>query len=138
MASYHVKLDEAETQTLGAGLSFNYGSRRIDFSNITFDRQFTSGGFDLSLPNGESAMQNMKPFFSVGAGLLFRMSDPMAGTFFDIGFSGYHFNRPVQTVMDDPNQILPIRWSGQASFQKYLTFSRDFQLQDFLERVMVT
>ena len=119
-ASYHVKIDQAETQTLGAGLSFNYGSRRIDFSNISFDRQFTSGGFDLSLPNGESAMQNMQPFFSVGAGLLFRMSDPFSGTFFDVGFSGYHFNRPIQTVMADPNQVLPTRWSGQVSFQKYL------------------
>lgn len=119
-ASYHVKLDEAETQTLGLGLSFNYGSRRIDFSSISFDRQFTSGGFDLSLPNGESAMQNMQPFFSVGAGLLFRVSDPITGSYFDVGFSGYHLNRPIQTVMNDPNQVLPTRWSGQISFQRYI------------------
>lgn len=121
MASYHVKLDDADNQSLGAGLSINYGNRRIDFSDISFDRQFASGGYNLSLPNGEAAMQNMKPFVSVGAGLLFRLTNPISGTFFDVGFSGYHFNKPVQTVMSDPKQVLPIRWSGQASFQQYMS-----------------
>ena len=40
-------------------------------------------------------------------------------TFFDIGFSGYHFNKPIQTVMDDARQVLPVRWSGQVTFQQY-------------------
>lgn len=120
MASYHVKLNEADDQSIGAGLAINYGNRRIDFGGISFDRQFTSGGFNLSLPNGEAAMQNMKPFYSIGAGLLFRSGNPFSGTFFDIGFSGYHFNKPIQTVMDDPNQVLPTRWSGQLTFQQYI------------------
>lgn len=120
VASYHVNLSTENTQSIGAGLSINYGNRRIDFSDISFDRQFTSGGYRLSLPNGEAAMQNMKPFYSIGAGLLFRSSNPMSGTFIDVGFSGYHFNKPIQTVMDDPNQVLPIRWSGQVTFQQYI------------------
>lgn len=120
MASYHVKLDAADEQSIGAGLSFNYGNRRVDFSGISFDRQFASGGFDLSLPNGEAAMQSMKPFYSIGAGLLFRLSNSLSGTFFDVGFSGYHFNKPVQTVLDDPKQVIPLRWSGQLTFQQYL------------------
>jgi type IX secretion system PorP/SprF family membrane protein len=119
-AAYHVKVDEANNQSLGAGLTLNYGSRRIDFADVSFDRQFTSGGYNLSLPSGEAALQNMKPFYSVGAGLLFRSGNPLSGTYFDVGLSGYHFNRPTQTVMADPNQVLPIRWSGQVSFQQYL------------------
>lgn len=117
--SYHVLIDAADEQYFGAGLSFNYGNRRLDFSSISFDQQFTSGGYNLSLPNGEAAMQNMKPFYSIGAGLLFRSGNPLAGTFFDIGFSGYHFNKPTQTVMADPKQVLPTRWSGQMTFQQY-------------------
>ena len=120
-ASYHVNIDAAESQSIGAGLSINYGNRRIDFSDVSFDKQFTSGGYNLSLPSGEAAMQNMKPFYSVGAGLLFKSSNPISGTFFEAGFSGYHFNKPVQTVMDDPNQVLPIRWSGQVTFQQYIS-----------------
>jgi type IX secretion system PorP/SprF family membrane protein len=119
-ASYHVNLNAENNQSIGVGLSINYGNRRIDFSDISFDRQFTSGGYNLSLPNGEAAMQNMKPFYSIGAGLLFRSSNPISGTFFEAGFSGYHFNKPIQTVMDDPNQVLPVRWSGQLTFQQYV------------------
>jgi len=63
----------------------------------------------------------MKPFYSVGAGLLFRSGNPISGTFFDIGFSGYHFNKPTQTVFNDPKQVLPVRWSGQLSFQQYIS-----------------
>jgi len=121
MASYHVSLDAAESQSIGVGLSFNYGNRRIDFSDISFDRQFTSGGYNLTLPSGEAAMQNMKPFYSIGAGLLFKSSNPISGTFFEAGFSGYHFNKPIQTVFDDPNQVLPVRWSGQVTFQQYIS-----------------
>ena len=118
--SYHVVLDAVNEQYIGAGLSFNYGNRRVDFSSISFDQQFTSGGYNLSLPNGEAAMQNMKPFYSIGAGLLFRSGNPFSGTFFDLGFSGYHFNKPTQTVMNDPKQVLPARWSGQMTFLQYI------------------
>lgn len=121
MASYHVKLNAEDDQSIGAGLSINYGNRRIDFSGISFDRQFTSGGYNLSLPNGEAAMQNMKPFYSIGAGLLFRSGNPHSGDFFDFGFSGYHFNRPIQTVLNDTKQVLPIRWSGQLTYQHYFS-----------------
>lgn len=118
--SYHVRLDEADHQSFGVGLTVNYGSRRIDLADISFDQQFTSGGFNLGLPNGEAALQNMKPFFSIGAGALFKVNDPLTGTYFDVGFAGYHLNRPVQTIMSDPHQYIPIRWSGQVGFQKYI------------------
>jgi type IX secretion system PorP/SprF family membrane protein len=119
-AAYHVTLDYDGYKTIGAGLSASYGDRRIDFSGIAFDAQFASGGFNLSLPNGEAALQNMKPFVSVGAGLLYRYDNTFTGEFFDIGISGYHFNKPRQTVLNDPTQFLPLRIAAQISWQKYL------------------
>jgi type IX secretion system PorP/SprF family membrane protein len=120
LASYHVNVDAVGDRSLGVGLSFNYGNRIMDFSSLSFDRQFASNGFNLSLPNGEAAMQNMKPFYSIGAGLLYRYASPLNGTFFDIGLSGYHFNKPVQTIFDDPLRILPVRWSAQVTVQQYV------------------
>lgn len=128
--AYHVPLDAEENNfSMGVGLSLNYGNRRIDYSEISFDQQFTSGGFVLSLPNGEMALQSMKPFFSVGAGILFRSQDESSGTFVDIGFSGYHFNKPQQTFIKDSAQFLPLRWSGQLSFQKYMNEASYLQVQ---------
>lgn len=119
-ASYHVALDEQGRANLGAGLMGTYGNRRIDFSALSFDEQFSSGGFDRSLPTGESALQQMKPFVSIGAGLLFGFNDPDNGTFFDLGVSGFHFNKPEQTVLKDKNQFLPVRYSVQANLQRFV------------------
>jgi type IX secretion system PorP/SprF family membrane protein len=117
--SYHVTVDYEGKQSIGLGLSGSYGSRRIDFSSISFDRQFTSGGFDLSLPSGETSLKNLKPFGSIGAGILYQYKDEETGTFFDLGLSGYHFNKPKQSVLNDNSEFVPIRYSAQASFQSY-------------------
>ncbi len=119
-AAYHVALDYDGLKTLGGGLSFGYGNRRIDFSSIAFDEQFASGGFNLSLPSGEAALQSMKPFVTISAGLLYRYDNTFTGEFFDVGVSAYHLNKPQQTVLNDPTQILPLRLSAQISWQKYL------------------
>ena len=118
--SYHVTLDEDRFKSLGAGLQIAYGNRRVDFSQLYFDEQFTNNGFDVSLPTGEVALTNMKPFVSVGAGLLFLYNNKEEGIFFDLGVSGYHLNKPTQTVISDDKQILPFRISVQSSFQRYL------------------
>ncbi len=118
--SYHVLLDEDRWHSLGIGLYAAYGKRRIDFSGISFSEQLTGDGFDLSLPNGEAALNNMKPFASVGAGILYLYNNKEEGTFFDFGLSGFHFNKPRQTVVDDANEYLPVRYSAQTSLQRYL------------------
>ncbi len=120
LASYHVSLDQDGYHTLGAGLSATYGSRNLDYSQVSFDQQFASGGFDINLPSGEAALQNMKPFVSVGTGILYRYDNQDAGDFVEFGLSGFHFNRPKQTFLNDPNAFLPIRVSAQASYQKYV------------------
>jgi type IX secretion system PorP/SprF family membrane protein len=119
-ASYFVKLDYTGRNRLGAGLSGSYGSRRIDFSKLSFDQQFTLNGFDLSLPTGESAFQSMKPFATVGAGLLYRHENEETGEFLDFGVSGFHFNKPVQTILEDKNRFVPLRFSCQFTYQKYI------------------
>ncbi len=119
-AAYHVKLDEDGYESLGLGLSTTYGNRRIDFSSLSFEQQFTSGGFDLTLPNQEAALQQMQPFFTVGAGLMYVYNNAEQGTFIDAGISGYHFNKPKQTVLNDDNEYLPVRLSAQFTLQQYL------------------
>jgi type IX secretion system PorP/SprF family membrane protein len=122
-ASYHVPVNWEATHSVGLGLSGTYGNRRIDFSSLSFEEQFASSGFDLQLPTGEQALQNMKPFVTVGAGILYSFQNQEEGTFFDLGVSGYHFNKPKQTVLADPKEYLSIRYSAQANFQRYLNNS---------------
>ena len=119
--SYHVTMDDAGFHSLGAGLMATYADRRIDVSSLSFDAQFTSGGFDIvNLSNNEATLQNLKPFFTLGAGLLYRYDNWESGDFIDVGISGFHFTQPQQSVFNDSASILPLRWSAQLGYQKQL------------------
>ncbi len=117
-ASYHVKLDQEGNKTLGLGLLGTYGTRSIDFNSVVFDAQFASGGFNRGLPTGETVLQNMQPFFSVGSGLLFAASDAEGTNYFELGAAGYNLNRPRQTVLADPNQRIQPRLAGMVTYKR--------------------
>lgn len=119
-ASYHVPLNTEGNKTLGLGLIGSYGKRNFNFSQLASGSQFTSGGFDLNLPSGETTFDNMKPYFSIGAGLLYSNSNPEEGTFFEVGAAAYHLNRPQQNILFDATSEIPMRFSAQANLQRYL------------------
>jgi hypothetical protein len=64
-------------------------------------------GFNKNLPTGESALANMKGFFSANAGLVYSMTSEKSN--FDIGAAGFHLNTPKQTYLQDNNQRLAMR-----------------------------
>jgi len=117
-ASYQITLDKKETQKLSIGLLASYCNRRMDFSNISFQQQFASGGYDLTLPNGESALSNMKAYGSISTGLLYNASNTQKTSNFDFGVSVFHTNTPKQTVLKDDKQFLPMRYSLQSNFYR--------------------
>lgn len=119
-ASYHIPLNREGNQSLGIGLSGSYGKRRVDFSRLASGSQFTSGGYDLSLPSGEIALESMEPFFSFNAGMVYTYNNREEGTFFDLGFGVFNVNQPAQTILYDQNEVVPMRFTGQANLQRYI------------------
>lgn len=111
--AYHVQLNE--NNRIGMGIDGSYGNRTLDYSKLNFGEQFTGHGFDVSLPSGETALSNMKPFFSVGAGLLYSFQSEYLNV--DIGAAGYHFNKPRQTFVNDPQQFVPVRYVGHMNME---------------------
>jgi type IX secretion system PorP/SprF family membrane protein len=130
VSSYHVPLNTEGTQSLGLGISGSYGKRRVDLSTLASASQFASGGFDLTLPSGEVALQNMKSFFSINTGLLYTYNNKEEGTFFDVGVGVFHANQPRQTFLYDKNDRVPMRLSAQLNLQRYVAFDlvMDFRL----------
>ena len=118
--AYHVPLNSSGDKTLGLGLMATYGKSNFNFSQLASGSQFTSGGFNLSLPSGEAFYENMRPYLSVGAGLLFVNSNPEEGTFFEIGAAAYHLNKPQQKILYEGQNEIPIRFCAQATLQRYL------------------
>jgi len=114
---YHLQV--GQNSRFAAGFQAQYGNRRIDYSQLTFGEQFTSGGFDISLPTGETALQSMKPFYSLGAGILYNYKNET--TNIDAGFAAFDINQPKQTFLNDPRQSLKRRYvvHGNMEFNSY-------------------
>ncbi|MFI5132295.1 MAG: PorP/SprF family type IX secretion system membrane protein [Chitinophagales bacterium] len=110
---------EAAEHRFGVGLGIIYGDKRIDQSKLNFEDQFTGRGFDTNLPTGESGLSNMKPYLSTSAGVLY--SYLSTNTVFELGAAAFHFNKPKQTFLDDPNQFLATRYVVHANFETFLT-----------------
>jgi type IX secretion system PorP/SprF family membrane protein len=119
-AAYHVPLNREGTQSLGIGLSGMYGQRNFNFTNLAAASQFASGGFDLSLPSGEVTFEKMKPYLSLGAGILYCNTNEEEGSFFEIGGSAYHLNRPLQNILYQGTAVIPMRVSAHVYLQRYI------------------
>jgi len=118
--SYDVVLANGNTvHRLGAGFGATYGRRTVDFSRLTWEEQWVGyAGFNTNLPSGETALSNMKPWFSASAGLIYSITSEK--TNFDIGAAGFHLNTPKQTFLQDKNQRLAMRRVAHANFETFI------------------
>lgn len=118
--SYNIKISETDyyTERLSMGFGAIYGHRRMDFSRVDFEEQFTGFGFNTNMPTGETALSNMKPYVSASAGITY--SAKTEKTNFDAGVAAFHLNRPRQTFLKDDNQFLAMRKVAHANFEMFL------------------
>ena len=118
--SYNIKLMENDQrkQRLGLGFGAIYGRRHVAFDQLTFEEQFAGNGFNTNLPTGEAALENMRPYFSASAGLVYSYTSQKSNL--DLGVAGFHLNKPKQTFLKDENQILAMRKVAHANFETFL------------------
>jgi type IX secretion system PorP/SprF family membrane protein len=122
--SYHFALDaNGNGMALGIGIVGN--NTRVDFSELTFDQQLGSSGFDLSNPSGETAMRNGTFYTSASAGLMYTYESDYI--YFDAGISGYRFITFQKSFFNDPKQTIQPRYSGHAYLS--MTLSDRLSLQ---------
>jgi type IX secretion system PorP/SprF family membrane protein len=115
--SYHVNINN--TSQIGVGFMGTYSTRSLGNSNFTFGEQFTSGGFDPSLPSGEPQNFAIKPFYSLSSGIVYVFeNDNMR---IQAGSSMYHVNRPSQSFFDNQDNNLPIRYAFHSSIENQLS-----------------
>ncbi|MDE3145149.1 MAG: PorP/SprF family type IX secretion system membrane protein [Bacteroidota bacterium] len=119
VASSHVSLDEDDINGLSIGIGANYSTTYIDYSQLTFSQQLSSGGFNRLLPTNETSLSNVKPYFSTLAGITYTYSTETSN--FDIGFSGYRFIKTNRSALNDPTQLDPPRYNFNADYLTYLS-----------------
>jgi len=116
--AYHQLLGEDLTHSVSVGFGITNSKRILDFSRLYFATQISNDGFDLNLPSGETALSNMKAYWSLSAGVSYGYTT--LNTRIDIGVSAYHLNAPHQTFLKDPYQIVPKRYVSYLFFDKQL------------------
>jgi type IX secretion system PorP/SprF family membrane protein len=117
--SYNVKIIDGKSKhKIGAGFGGSYGHRTVDYSRLNFEDQWTGFGFNTNLPTGETALSNMKDFFSANAGVSYSITSENSNM--DLGVAAFHLNRPRQTFLEDENQRLAIRQVAHVNFETYL------------------
>jgi len=115
-----IKMDEGVyNHRLGVGLGVIYGHKRLDYSKLTFGEQFTGFGFNTNMPTGEAALSDMKAYISTSAGILYSYEND--NTNVDLGIAAFHFNKPKQSFLDDPNQTLATRYVIHGNFETFLS-----------------
>lgn len=111
-AAYHQSLDEEGYQHLAIGFQGSMGTRMLDYNRISFNSQFSSRGFDLSLPNTEDFITQRAAYNDLNVGLMYNYLKDRKRIF--LGASVYHINQPTMTFLGNDAYTLPRRITAQG------------------------
>jgi type IX secretion system PorP/SprF family membrane protein len=82
------------TNDITLGFMTGYGMRSVDFSQLSWDNQYQNGGYDPTLPTGESFGGGIKKsYIDISAGLLW-MYNPTQMVKIKFGVGALHLNTP--------------------------------------------
>ena len=113
--AYGKILDIEQTQQITVGFQAVLSTRAMNISGLSFANQFTSGGFDLSLPNHESYFNGKKTYGDINSGLLY--SYQTSTQRFYAGASMYHINKPNISFSNDEKFRLPSRYVLHSGYR---------------------
>jgi type IX secretion system PorP/SprF family membrane protein len=121
-AAYHVGLDVYGEQSFGLGIQGTYNQRRLDYSKLSFENQFGPGGYDPTLPIGESLNFDSKSFFDINFGVVYNRN--IGGQSFFAGAGVYNILQHKENVLEEQYK-LPMRLTVQSGLQTPLSGSEN-------------
>jgi type IX secretion system PorP/SprF family membrane protein len=110
--AYHKSLDENGYSSLGVGFQGAYVTRKVDLANISYNSQFTSGGYDLNLPTGESFVSGSTSHMDVSTGLLYKYDDETNAFYLGAGYM--HLTQPKESILNSTTTKVPSRLTAAA------------------------
>lgn len=101
--AYHLMM--GETTMLSLGLQGGMGQRTVNYDKLSFNEQWDGFRFNFAQANGELNGLVRTGYFDVGAGINLAFF-PNPYSYFKVGISAAHVNRPIETFYGEPvNQI---------------------------------
>ena len=137
MLNYHKSLNNDRNMYLSLGFMGGLVQRRLDRSKITTNSQFNGTGYDPSLANGETFINNGFTYFDASTGLSFntQIGENEDNNFF-FGVAYHHFNRSAKIVFYGSSSIEMVpKWVYSAGVRmnmtdySFVTFHADHSTQ---------
>lgn len=102
--AYHIVLDRNQRFVLSAGAGANFISKRIDYSALFFDAQWSDNAFDTGLPNQEANSSDGIIYADISAGLMFsfKIHKYLSA---QLGLGMSHLNRPKESFYGLSNRL---------------------------------
>lgn len=110
-AAYHVGLDEDGYNSLGVGLQGTYHQRTLNYTQLSFDNQFTAIGYNPATSSREQFDYRKKAYVDVNAGLLYNVTREN-GMFFT-SLAVYNILKHKENVLPEFFKI-PTRYTVQT------------------------
>lgn len=135
--NYHKSLGSNKSSYLSLGFMGGVVQRRIDRSKMTTNSQFDGNGYNPSLADGETFVNDNFTYLDGSVGMTFNSAmspdRPQDNYFFGVAF--HHFNRPKNSFYHRPEIELSPKWVYSTGVRfgvsetSYLTIQADHTLQ---------
>jgi len=104
--AYHISLSEEPSQTISLGFQGTYNEKKIDFTRLQFENQFSNGGYDPSAPVGEGLQSGKKQYFDINAGAMYSFSLEDRSMF--AGISMYNILKKQENYLTEEFKTPPL------------------------------
>lgn len=138
--NFHKAVSATRNSFLSLGFMGGIVSRRLDRSKVTTNNQYDGFGYNGSLPDGETFVNNYS-YFDASVGMSFNstLGSDEQHTYF-IGLAYHHFTKPVNSFYRNINHLPKWVVSGGLKMHidpfSYATFHADYSRQDPFEEVI--
>jgi type IX secretion system PorP/SprF family membrane protein len=134
--NYHKSLSDQKTMYLSFGVMGGMIRKNIDVSKMTTDNQYGPGGYDPTLPTGETFIAPNFTTWDASAGLSFNTTfgSGQANSLF-VGGAYHHLNRPKNSFYRNPEIELSAKYVFSAGVKlnvddySYFNLQADHNLQ---------
>jgi type IX secretion system PorP/SprF family membrane protein len=135
--NYHKSLGSDKSSYLSLGFMGGLVQRRIDRSKMTTNSQFDGNGYNPSLADGETFVNDNFSYLDGSVGMTFNsaMSPDRPQDNYFVGVAFHHFNRPKNSFYHRPEIELSPKWVYSAGVRfgvsetSYLTIQADHTTQ---------
>jgi type IX secretion system PorP/SprF family membrane protein len=134
--NYHKSLSDEKTMYLSLGFMGGLIRKSIDISKITTDNQYNGGGYDASLPTGETMLSPNYSTWDASVGMSFNTTfgtDQQNSMF--VGAAYHHLNRPKSSFYQNrsielnPKYVVSVGVKWSVDDVSYFTLQADHSIQ---------